>query len=144
MPTAQSRPISANMSCLRSGRYADLFPYPLPGRVVVQRPVPLPKIWTGMATTSRRISRSFTTACLLSGILHMHLLEIDQTARKRLELMMPEMAKAAGATKELKTYAQINFVKGILEKGKHEDTNIKCALVLLGIILFSPSVILNE
>ena len=63
---------------------------------------PLPKIWTGMATTSRRISRSFTTACLLSGILHMHLLEIDQTARKRLELMMPEMAKAAGATGELK------------------------------------------
>ncbi len=41
---------------------------------------------------------------LLSGTLHTHLLEIDQTARKRLELMMPEMAKAAGATKELKTH----------------------------------------
>lgn len=39
---------------------------------------------------------------LLSGTLHAHLLEIDQTARKRLELMMPEIAKAAGATKELK------------------------------------------
>ena len=39
---------------------------------------------------------------LLSGTLHTHLLEIDQTARKRLELMMPEMAKAAGATQELK------------------------------------------
>ena len=39
---------------------------------------------------------------LLSGTLHTHLLEIDQTARKRLELMMPEMAKAAGATGELK------------------------------------------
>ena len=91
---------------------------------------PLPKIWTSMATTSRRISRSFTTACLLSGILHMHLLEIDQTARKRLELMMPEMAKAAGATKELKTYAQINFVKGVLEKGKarrHQHKMCPCA-----------------
>lgn len=41
---------------------------------------------------------------LLSGTLHTHLLEIDQTARKRLELMMPEMAKAAGATKELKAH----------------------------------------
>ena len=41
---------------------------------------------------------------LLSGTLYAHLLEIDQTARKRLELMMPEMAKAAGATKELKTH----------------------------------------
>ena len=39
---------------------------------------------------------------LLSGTLHTHLLEIDHTARKRLELMMPEMAKAAGATGELK------------------------------------------
>ena len=39
---------------------------------------------------------------LLSGTLYAHLLEIDQTARKRLELMMPEMAKVAGATGELK------------------------------------------
>lgn len=39
---------------------------------------------------------------LLSGTLYTHLLEIDQTARKRLELMMPEMAKAAGATEDLK------------------------------------------
>ena len=39
---------------------------------------------------------------LMSGTLYAHLLEIDQTARKRLELMMPEMAKAAGATGELK------------------------------------------
>lgn len=39
---------------------------------------------------------------LLSGTLHTHLLEIDQTARKRLELMIPEMAKAAGATEDLK------------------------------------------
>ena len=67
---------------------------------------------------------------LLSGTLYTHLLEIDQTARKRLDLMMPEMAKAAGATKELKTYAQINFVKGILEKGKarrHQHKMCPCA-----------------
>ena len=80
---------------------------------------PLPKIWTSMATS-----------LLLSGTLNAHLMEIDQTARKRLELMMPEMAKAAGATKELKTYAQINFVKGILEKGKarrHQHKMCPCA-----------------
>ena len=47
---------------------------------------------------------------LLSGTLHTHLLEIDQTARKRLELMMPEMAKAAGATKELKVHAPLRWV----------------------------------
>ena len=47
---------------------------------------------------------------LLSGTLYTHLLEIDQTARKRLELMMPEMAKAAGATKELKAHAPLRWV----------------------------------
>ena len=47
---------------------------------------------------------------LLSGTLHTHLLEIDQTARNRLELMMPEMAKAAGATKELKAHAPLRWV----------------------------------
>ena len=46
---------------------------------------------------------------LLSGTLHTHLLEIDQTARKRLELMMPEMAKAAGATKELKAHDPLRW-----------------------------------
>ena len=47
---------------------------------------------------------------LLSGTLHTHLLEIDQTARKRLELMIPEMAKAAGATKELKASEPLKWV----------------------------------
>lgn len=45
----------------------------------------------------------FYNSLLLSGTLYAHLLEIDQTARKRLELMMPELAKAAGATNELKS-----------------------------------------
>ena len=46
--------------------------------------------------------QEFYNSLLLSGTLHTHLLEIDHTARKRLELMMPEMAKAAGATEDLK------------------------------------------
>ena len=47
---------------------------------------------------------------LLSGTLHTHLLEIDQTARKRLELMMPRIAKAAGATTELKAHDPLRWV----------------------------------
>lgn len=46
---------------------------------------------------------------LLSGVLHTHLLEIDQTARKRLELMMPEIAKAAGATEDLKAHDPLRW-----------------------------------
>ena len=46
---------------------------------------------------------------LLSGTLHTHLLEIDQTACKRLELMMPEMANAAGATEDLKAHDPLRW-----------------------------------
>ena len=60
---------------------------------------------------------------LLSRTLHTHLLEIDQTARKRLELMMPEMAKAAGATKELKAYAPLRWV-GLMNTCKDQVEEI--------------------
>ena len=39
---------------------------------------------------------------LLSEKLYPHLLEIDETAQSRLEQMMPQLAKEAGATEELK------------------------------------------
>ena len=38
----------------------------------------------------------------LNGTLFSHLLEIEDTANSRLELMMPGLAKAAGATEQLK------------------------------------------
>jgi hypothetical protein len=37
---------------------------------------------------------------LLSEKLYPHLLEIDETAQSRLEQMMPQLAKEAGATEE--------------------------------------------
>ena len=39
---------------------------------------------------------------LMSEKLYPHLLEIDKTANSRLEQMMPQLAKDAGATEELK------------------------------------------
>ena len=39
---------------------------------------------------------------LLSGKLYLHLAEIDQEAKHRLEQMMPQLAKDAGATEDLK------------------------------------------
>ena len=39
---------------------------------------------------------------VLSEALYPHLLEIDEAANSRLERMIPELAKAAGATEELK------------------------------------------
>ena len=39
----------------------------------------------------------------LTGTLFSHLLEIEDAANSRLELMMPELAKTAGATEQLKS-----------------------------------------
>lgn len=67
---------------------------------------------------------------LLSGTLYAHLLEINQTARKRLELMIPEMAKAAGATKELKASEPLKWI-GLMNTCKAQVEEI-----ILGELIF--------
>ena len=47
---------------------------------------------------------------LLRETLYPHLREIDQTARERLEQMMPELAKEAGATENLKASDPMKWV----------------------------------
>lgn len=50
------------------------------------------------------------TALVASEKLHEHCAEIDATARRRLDLIMPELAKNAGATEELKAKDQLAWV----------------------------------
>jgi hypothetical protein len=47
---------------------------------------------------------------ILSEELYPHCAEIDEVARSRIELMMPELAKSAGATEELKASDQMKWV----------------------------------
>ena len=47
---------------------------------------------------------------LMSEKLYPHLLEIDKTANSRLEQMMPQLAKDAGATEELKARDPMQWV----------------------------------
>jgi hypothetical protein len=47
---------------------------------------------------------------LLSGSLFPHLREIDEAANRRLAQMMPELAKKAGATEQLKATDQLKWV----------------------------------
>ena len=47
---------------------------------------------------------------ILSETLFPHLREIDETARQRLERMMPELMKSAGVTEELKARDQMKWV----------------------------------
>lgn len=47
---------------------------------------------------------------LLAGKLTAHLQEIDETANRRLEQMMPELAKVAGVTESLKASDPMKWV----------------------------------
>ena len=47
---------------------------------------------------------------MLSGKLSIHLREIDEAACKRMEMMMPQLMQAAGATEELKEDDPLRWV----------------------------------
>ena len=60
---------------------------------------------------------------LLRETLYPHLREIDQTARERLERMMPELAKEAGATEQLKASDPMKWV-GLMHTCKAQAEEI--------------------
>lgn len=60
---------------------------------------------------------------ILSETLYPHLLEIDETANRRLEQMMPELMQSAGVTEELKASDPMKWV-GLMNslKAQAEET----------------------
>lgn len=60
---------------------------------------------------------------ILSGMIWDHLTEIDQAAQTRLNIILPEMAKAAGATEELKGKDQMKWV-GLMNVCKNQAEEI--------------------
>ena len=63
---------------------------------------------------------------LLTEKLYPHLLEIDETAQSRLEQMMPQLAKEAGATEELKASDPMKWV-GLMNTCKAQAEEILMA-----------------
>ena len=63
---------------------------------------------------------------ILHGELTAHLNGIDRTARKRIELMMPELMKSAGATDKLKQTDQMKWV-GLMNNCKAQAEEIAFA-----------------
>ena len=63
---------------------------------------------------------------LLSGSLFPHLQEVDETAHQRLEQMMPQLAKEAGATEELKALDLMQWV-GLMNTCKAQAEEILMA-----------------
>lgn len=63
---------------------------------------------------------------LLSEKLYPHLLEIDETAQSRLEQLMPQLAKDAGATEQLKASDPMRWV-GLMNTCKAQAEEILMA-----------------
>ena len=63
---------------------------------------------------------------LMSEKLYPHLLEIDETANSRLEQMMPQLAKDAGATEQLKASDPMRWV-GLMNACKSQAEEILMA-----------------
>ncbi len=60
------------------------------------------------------------SSLILSEKLYPHLLEIDETANRRLEMMIPELMKSAGVTEQLKASDPIRWV-GLTLKAQAEE-----------------------
>ena len=63
---------------------------------------------------------------LLTEKLYPHLIEIDETAQSRLEQMMPQLAKDAGATEQLKASDPMSWV-GLMNTCKAQAEEILMA-----------------
>lgn len=63
---------------------------------------------------------------LMSKKLYPHLLEIDETAQSRLEQLMPQLAKDAGATEQLKASDPMRWV-GLMNTCKAQAEEILMA-----------------
>ena len=63
---------------------------------------------------------------LLTEKLYPHLIEIDETAQSRLEQMMPQLAKEAGATEDLKASDPMKWV-GLMNTCKAQAEEILMA-----------------
>ena len=63
---------------------------------------------------------------LLTEKLYPHLIEIDETAQSRLEQMMPQLAKDAGATEQLKASDPMRWV-GLINTCKAQAEEILMA-----------------
>ena len=98
--------------------------YLLPNLLPPQEPqIPLGK-YALMRRRFLQQNRKVTyTNLLTTGQLHAHLMEIEQTARSRVESIVSQMAQAAGVTEELKATDQMKWV-GLMNSLKAQAEEI--------------------
>ena len=98
--------------------------YQIPTLILEEQPPQKPLGKYGrMRKTYLKEHRTAYTRLLLSGRLMAHLQEIDEAANSRLEQMIPELAKAAGATESLKASDPMRWV-GLMNTCKAQAEEI--------------------
>lgn len=71
------------------------------------------------------------SSLILSEKLYPHLLEIDETANRRLEIIMPELMKSAGVTEQLKANDPMKWV-GLMNALKVQAEEIILSELICG------------
>ncbi len=90
--------------------YTKVGDYYLPNLVLKEQPdTPIGKYGAHEAPLSERTPERPYTSLLLTEKIYPHLLEIDEAANERMDILMPQLMKAAGVTEELKAADQMKW-----------------------------------
>ena len=91
--------------------YAKQGDYLLPNLLLPQEPqIPLGKYALMRRRFLQQNRKVIYTNLLTTGKLHAHLMEIEETAKQRISLMVAQMAQTEGVTEELKATDQMKWV----------------------------------
>ena len=97
--------------------------YQIPNLTVEETARPLGKYGRMRQTFLKENRPILFNALVTSGKLYPHLLETEDAARSRMELMLPEMMKEAGATEALKASDPMKWV-GLMNSLKAQAEEI--------------------
>ena len=91
--------------------YTKVGDYYLPNLVLKEQPdTPIGKYGRMRFRYLKEHRKGLCTSLLLTEKLYPHLLEIDKAANERMDILMPQLMKAAGVTEELKAANQMKWV----------------------------------
>ena len=86
--------------------------------------------WGRMRKEYLRLAHPITfSEMVLSETLYEHCAEIEETAKKRLEIIIPQLAKAYGVTEQLKAENQIEWVRQMNACVAQAEETIKGELI---------------
>ena len=97
-----------------------------PKRIIAEEPLSPDSRDTGTGLFMKEHRSAKYQYLLLTGKLTKHLNQIDQEARKQVEILMEQMVKKQGATEELKAQDQMKWVRLMINiKSSAEEIVVK-------------------